>query len=292
VLKAGLMLADISSVGFKVENFNHANMLVLEKNWGRIAETLKLTAGLAGAFGLSRDTLRADSALLPIAYYLHGRDAKPSFLTAGADAADRATIKRWLIRALIKPGIWGSGLDVLLTGLREVLREHECPRFPAELLEREMRARGKTLEFTPQEIEDLADMRCGQRDLEPLMILLFPFVDTATNQFHVDHVYPRAIFHARKLRSLGFTPEQIEELQEAKERLGNLQLLQGQLNQAKGDREPKDCMATAFASTTDREAYVSRHLIEGADADLPGFLIFYEKRRGRLIELLRQTLNG
>src|SRR5271154_4610773 len=33
VLKAGLMLADIASVGFKVENFNHANMGTLEQVW-------------------------------------------------------------------------------------------------------------------------------------------------------------------------------------------------------------------------------------------------------------------
>src|SRR4029077_5028335 len=33
VLKAGLMLADISSVGFKVANFNRTNMGILEKRW-------------------------------------------------------------------------------------------------------------------------------------------------------------------------------------------------------------------------------------------------------------------
>ncbi|NRP75494.1 hypothetical protein ILFOPFJJ_06417 [Ensifer psoraleae] len=36
VLKVGLMLSDIGSVGFKVENFNKANMAVLETNWPRI----------------------------------------------------------------------------------------------------------------------------------------------------------------------------------------------------------------------------------------------------------------
>lgn len=36
VLKAGLMLTDIASVGFKVENFTHANMAILEDNWQNI----------------------------------------------------------------------------------------------------------------------------------------------------------------------------------------------------------------------------------------------------------------
>ncbi|MGK7460341.1 hypothetical protein ACSRCL_22470, partial [Salmonella enterica] len=35
VLKAGLMLSDIGSVGFKVENFSKENMCKLEDNWER-----------------------------------------------------------------------------------------------------------------------------------------------------------------------------------------------------------------------------------------------------------------
>jgi hypothetical protein len=66
VLKAGLMLSDIASVGFKVENFDRNNMKKLEANWSQVAETLRLTARLTASFGLSRDTISADSALLPI----------------------------------------------------------------------------------------------------------------------------------------------------------------------------------------------------------------------------------
>ena len=40
VLKAGLMLTDIASVGFQVRNFTHANMAILEKNWPQISSAL------------------------------------------------------------------------------------------------------------------------------------------------------------------------------------------------------------------------------------------------------------
>ena len=69
VLKAGLMLSDIGSVGFKVENFNRQNMLKLEDQWLDIKRTLKLTVHLASNLGFRAETLGADSALLPIAYY-------------------------------------------------------------------------------------------------------------------------------------------------------------------------------------------------------------------------------
>ena len=65
------MLADIASVGFKVENFTTANMAALEANWSAIRTALVRTVELAASFGLNGQTLRADSALLPIAYYLY-----------------------------------------------------------------------------------------------------------------------------------------------------------------------------------------------------------------------------
>jgi hypothetical protein len=201
VLKAGLMLSDISSVGFKVENFNRTNMKKLQDTWSTVAESLRLTARLVASFGLSRDTITADSALLSVAYYLHTRHYDEAYLTSKNSADDRRVVKQWLIRSLIKSGIWGSGLDVLLTALRSVIGGSEGA-FPNEALEREMRGRGKSLVFTEEEIEELLDMKYGSRDLLGLLTLLFPFVDTR-NQFHIDHVFPTAQFQARKLKKAG-----------------------------------------------------------------------------------------
>jgi hypothetical protein len=80
VLKAGLMLAEIKSVGFKVENFDKANMATLEATWPAISRALGLTTQLVSDFGFSGQTLRADSALLPIAYYLYKKKLPTIFL--------------------------------------------------------------------------------------------------------------------------------------------------------------------------------------------------------------------
>ena len=61
-------------------------------------------------------------------------------------------------------------------------------------------------------------MKYGSRDLFGLLTLLFPFVDTR-NLFHIDHVFPRAAFHARKLKELGLSEDDIERLQDLKDRL-------------------------------------------------------------------------
>ncbi|TWU38976.1 hypothetical protein Q31b_40540 [Novipirellula aureliae] len=85
VLKAGLMLADIGSVGFKVENFNRKNMGILEKRWPEVKESLKVAVQLLASFGFTEKTLRADSALLPIAYYVRHRKLDSKYLTTSTN---------------------------------------------------------------------------------------------------------------------------------------------------------------------------------------------------------------
>ena len=56
VLKSGLMLAEIRSVGFKVENFDRANMATLEAAWPAIRQALDLTVRLVSDFGFTGQT--------------------------------------------------------------------------------------------------------------------------------------------------------------------------------------------------------------------------------------------
>ncbi|MCP4006628.1 MAG: DUF262 domain-containing protein, partial [bacterium] len=229
VLKAGLMLSDIGNVGFKVANFNRDNMAVLEEKWPEIRRALVLTVELMSSYGFTGQTLRADSAILPIAYYLFRQRPKSSYVTHNRYAEDRDRIRQWVVRSLVKSGIWGSGLDTLLTALREVLREHGRERFPAKELHDAMARRGKSLAFDPEEVEELLDMRYGDGRLFPLLSLLFPFIDLR-NHFHVDHVFARSRFSPKKLRTVGVADEKIDVFREKAESLANLQLLQDAIN--------------------------------------------------------------
>jgi len=156
VLKAGLMLADISSVGFKVENFNHENMQKLESLWPKIRSAITLSVHLIADFGLNGQTLRADSAVLPIAYYLYHKNFSDTYRTHNSYDSDHNLIKGWLFRSLLKPsGIWGSGLDSLLTALRAVIKTSADNGFPVEALHQSMRQRGKSLTFEQEEVQEL-----------------------------------------------------------------------------------------------------------------------------------------
>ena len=108
------MLTDIASVGFRVENFTHENMAVLESNWSDIRQALLETAELVDSFGFDSRTIRATNSLLPIAYYLYKKGAPKDFETSDRYLNDRKIIRGWLTRSILKEsGIWGSGLDYL-----------------------------------------------------------------------------------------------------------------------------------------------------------------------------------
>jgi hypothetical protein len=290
VLKAGLMLSDIASVGFKVENFTQANMERLEANWPQIRAALVRTVELAASFGLNGQTLRADSALLPIAYYLYHRKAPANYTVSNQFAADRETIHSWLIRSLLKAsGIWGSGLDTLLTALREVIQQKGEASFPAAAVEQVMDSRGKSLAFSPAEVEDMLALQYGDKRMFALLSMLFPFVNLR-NQFHMDHVFPISRFTAAKLRKAGVPEDKIEDLGRMANELPNLQLLEGTANTEKRDALPAKWLAAHYPNAGDQAHYCAMHDLGGIPEALDGFEQFHADRRERLRTRIKTVL--
>ena len=131
-------------MGFQVRNFTQANMAILEEKWQPIRDALIETVQLVAGFGFDGNSIRATSALHPIAYYLYRIGAPSDFDTSAAYRADREAIRGWLIRSILKKsGIWGSGLDTLLTALRDVIRMADENGFPSDQMRRVMAQRGR-----------------------------------------------------------------------------------------------------------------------------------------------------
>ena len=294
VLKAGLMLTDIASVGFQVHNFTHANMAKLEYNWSKINDALISTIQLATSFGFDGSTIRANSALLPVAYYLYQKRTPNGFITRDEYADDRKTIRRWLILSILKAsGIWGSGLDGLLAALRDVLRTASNGHFPAVEIRRVMAQRGKSLEFSQEEVEDLADMGISDRRTFSLLTLLFPFVDVRSHHFHIDHVFPKSRFTVARLRNAGVDDDQIDNFIDCANHIANLQLLDGDINNEKRAKLPADWMQGHFSDdVTRRQHYCDMYLLGEIPQDVTGFMSFYEARRERMQERIAELVNS
>jgi Protein of unknown function DUF262 len=291
VLKAGLILIEASDIRFRVANFTRENMARLDEDWDRVASALRLAAKLLGRFGFSERTLTAHSVLIPVAYYLYGRKATDSYLEASGEADDRRAVRRWVTRSLVAPGIWGSGLDTLLAALRNVIREHGTARFPLESIEQEMARRGKSLRVDVETIQDLVDTQYGNKRAFPLLALLYPGIDVRYD-FHVDHVFPHSLFKRPKLRAyakehdLTWTDEQIDAMVDGANRMGNLQLLEGQVNESKQATLPLKWADHTFRDVDQLPNYLQRHDLEHLPANLEGFWDFYVARRDRMFNRL------
>lgn len=289
VLKAGLMFSDIGSVGFKVENFNRVNMQILEKNWDSIKRALTLTVRLISKFGFNSKNVTAHNAILPIAYYLYHFDRGDRFLWHSEFLKDRQNIFKWFTRSLLKSGIWGSGLDTLLTALRRTIKKSQDDEFPVNSIREEMTRRGKSLVFEEEELEELVDMEYGNSLTFALLSLIFPFVDLS-NQFHIDHIFPRACINKRILRDLNIDESKIETFMNKRNKLGNLQLLVGAVNSEKSEKLPANWLSETFSNPIERREYQANHLFGDLPEEIIGFGQFYDARREKLKEKIKHIL--
>lgn len=282
VLKAGLVLAGVSDVGFRAETFNRENMRKLESEWDTISSTLYLAAELFASFGLSRDNIDARMVLIPVAYYLRRRNLDGRYLSATGTAEDRQRVRDWTIRALLMPGVFGSGLDTLLGRLRRVIDEHGDGGFPTTAIEETMAGMGKSLRFDPATVDELVNSTYGQSDTFALLSIVYGHVDPA-RAHHVDHIFPQAKLRRDRLREAGYDDEAVEYIiRHGRDGLANLQLLPGGENIGKSERLPLDWAREKYGDPKALAGYLEQNDMQDAPEDLVGFRDFFNRRRARL----------
>ncbi len=296
VMKAGFMLADIPQVTFSLANVTRANMGAVQEMWAAIREALTATLELASSFGLDSKNIGAESALLPIAYFLCLENTPAGFPTRNRYKVSREAIRSWLTRSILKStGVWGAGGgDAMLSALRNIIRDRQPGQFPVEAIEREMQSRNRGLEFSQDEIEDLSEVRFTQNQRAfPLLSLLFPFVNTRDNKFHIDHVFPKSRFTPNRLRAAGVNEQQIETFRDHAERLANLQLLTGDINSEKRAKMPADWLDEQYKSNPDgRREHCKSHLLGDIPTEITSFEEFYETRRQQLQARIAELVNA
>lgn len=285
VLKACLVLSGVSDIGFRVRNFTRENMRKIETQWGQISSALRGAALLLSRFGYDGSTLTARNALIPVAYYVYCRQITEAQILRRDFADDAKEIRKWVRRALLKRGTFGAGLDTTLRAARTTIREKCSDGFSYAEMEAAFARIGRPLRFEEEELDDLLDHKFGSGPAFSVLALLYPHVDF-TNQFHVDHIFPRARFTAKRLREAHVDPESITAYRDCRDRLANLQLLPGPENLAKGTTLPAAWMREQGYD----DEWRTRAYMAEVPEDMAGFLTFYEDRRDRMKKRLAELL--
>ena len=291
VLKAALMIVG-GDVRFQVSSITRDNIAKIESNWADIRAVLILTATLLKQSGFSARTLTANNAAMVVAYYLHKRGASGSYLESSHTASDREVILRWVARSLLKKGVWGSGVDTLLTRLRTAVDQATTAfGFPSGALEAEMAILGKGLTFSEEEIDELLSSDYNGPKTFALLATLYPGLDLSKT-FHEDHIFPKSLFSPRELGKAGIDDEDIPKYMESFNLLPNLQLLEGTRNSEKLAMLPADWIKVHFASEARRARYLEDNDLDELPLRLADFLAFFEGRRNRIRKKLVDVVLG
>ncbi|MEA1869039.1 MAG: DUF1524 domain-containing protein, partial [Euryarchaeota archaeon] len=288
ILKSCLLLSDIKSVVFKIDNFKKDNMQKIEGRWDDIKEALVLTVRLLEIWGYNRDTLVSNNAVIPLAYYILKQGNPTELISSSSFAEDRRKMQRWLMRALLKQTLGGQS-DNILTKIRQVISIHN-DSFPEHEIYEVLKGTTKSMTFDEDQVDGLLDMQYGSSNTYTLLALLYPWLKF-DQHFHIDHIYPRNMFKEKHLKESNIPENSWAEYKSLRDGLSNLQLLQGKVNQSKSDQDFETWLHNVEADEPlALDAYKTQHMIPDVDLSFHNFPQFFEERtkiiKAKLQELL------
>ncbi|MGN6553665.1 MAG: hypothetical protein ACTHLW_08080, partial [Verrucomicrobiota bacterium] len=289
VLKSCLVLADIKDIKFKVDNFSTENMSIIESQWEQIAEAITLAIRLAAHYGFDDKTLTSTNAIIPIAYFLKSKKIDERILHSKDHVANRNDIKQWLIRTLLKK-VFGGQPDNLYPVYRQIIQDNGSA-FPLKQIIDKYTGTNKTIEFYPQDIENLLQVGYGSSFAFMLLSLFYPL--NHDYEFHQDHIHPKKYFTHKRLEALGIADaETRDKYLENVNKLANLQLLQATPNTEKSAKMFKDWLAESFSAPAQLQQYKELHLIPASQSlEFSDFIEFFNARENLIRSRLYETLN-
>ena len=288
ILKASLVLTGFSDIAFKVDNFNKQNMLKIEQNWQTIKTSITQAFLLVSSFGFSRDSLKSNNAVIPIAYYLMTIGNPSNFEVSSNTVNNRKKIKKWLTISLIKRAFGGQS-DSILRPLREVIKANGNNEFPLDEIINRLRGTSKTIVFTDDDIESLLELQYGRADTLMVLMMLYPSLDY-NNKFHIDHIYPKSKFTKTSLLKKGITQDKVEEYMNHVNDISNLQLLAAIPNIEKQDKDFEEWFAETCPTDTDKIQYRKINYLPEMQYSYDMFLQFVSDRRKKIKNQLKVEL--
>ncbi|TKD66529.1 DUF262 domain-containing protein [Flavobacterium sp. ASW18X] len=290
VLKSCLVLADLD-VKFKVDNFSTENMQLIEKQWDSISIAVNISFQLIASFGFDSKTLTAYNAVIPIAYFLKKNGIGEEVLHSNRHQQNRANIKEWLIRALLRK-VFGGTPDNLYPTYRKIITDN-LGTFPLKELIDKYKGSNKSLSFDEDTIDNLLNTQYGSPFAYMVLSLLYPL--NHYYKFHQDHMHPKKFFTQKALKKLGYDDAKVEDYMTRFNRLSNLQLIQETQNLEKNATPLNKWLSSTFIGE-ELSNYKQLHYIPlQNDLEMDSFIDFYENRKeilkNRLMQLLKVEKN-
>ncbi|RVZ10152.1 DUF262 domain-containing protein [Helicobacter pylori] len=268
VLKTCLLLVG-SNTEFKLKNFNKPNIKKIEDNWEKITDSIYNATELLETFGYA-GYLGSAYILSSLAYFY--------FLNSKMNENDKEQALKFVRNAQIT-SYFSNSTDTKLSVIAHSIKEARTfEAFNSNL------AKHQTcpLKITNDAIED---MMCSSSHalVFPILQILYPNLNYKTNTFHIDHIYPKSKFKKNKKLNQDFY--------ECGNYLFNLQLLEGQENSTKKDKDPEVWLKEECKDEQAIEEYKKRNYIDPTlKLEWENIKDFREKREEAIITKLKEAL--
>ncbi|WP_305876893.1 GmrSD restriction endonuclease domain-containing protein [Helicobacter pylori] len=269
VLKTCLLLVG-SNTEFKLKNFNKPNIKKIEDNWEKITESIYNAAKLLETFGYA-GYLGSAYILSSLAYFY--------FLNPKMDKNDEEQALKFVRNAQIT-SYFSNSTDTKLSIIANNMKNVQTfERFNHNLATHET----SPLKITNDAIEE---MMCSSSDALVFSILqiLYPNLNCKTTTFHIDHIYPKSKFN-EKNKKLN------KDFYKWGNYLYNLQLLEGQGNSAKKDKDPESWLKEECKNEQAIKEYKEKNYIDPTlELEWENIKEFREKREEAIIKTLKEVL--
>lgn len=267
VLKTCLLLIGKDTT-FELKNFNKKNIKEIEDNWEKITESIYNAAKLLETFGYA-GYLGSAYILSSLAYFY--------FLNPKMNENDKEQALKFVRNAQIT-SYFTPSTDTKLNNIANSMKDVKTfESFNHNL------AKHQTcpLKITNDAIEDIV---CSSSHalVFPILQILYPHLNYKTTTFNIDHIYPKSKFKKEnKKLDKDFCGNH----------LYNLQLLEGQENSAKKDKDPEVWLKEEYKNERAIEEYKKRNYIDPTlKLEWENIKEFREKREEAIITKLKEVL--
>lgn len=274
IMRASLTLTD-SPINLKIESFKKANVLKIADNWEIIKQALLEMVEFLTKSGFSDESITSYNALIPIAYYLYrgGQLSKENI----------AAFKYYFIVAQLK-SVFSVASNTVITETRRCVQKinnFKKEPFSISLFNDVKLTGGMNFEVTEGLIDRCFDYDKGSYTFM-ILSLLYPEVKLDAAVFHQDHVHPYAGFDNKRMKKAGFDKDTAEKWQMVRNKLANLQLLQGPENESKNDSTLVEWIAAGNSV---------KYMPESVSYELKDFEKFYDGRKALMKNELCKIFN-
>lgn len=276
LMRAALVLVD-GDTSLKVQSLTSKSIVGRIRNeWPKIHQAMDQMTDLLADIGMCDERMTSYNASMPLAYYCYkGGEFKTDH--------SKKEAKKFLAIAMAK-GLFGVASNSSLSESRRVLRDINCAKTPFSLsLFKDIILTGnRTFTVSTTEIENWVDTFEKGNNTYILLTLLYPHLKLNQQSFHQDHCHPWAWFENKKIAELDLDPKTVEKWQKMRNRLPNLQFLEGSENESKNKTPLKDWVAAG----NDFDYHPVR-----ASLELKDFAKFYKSRRTLILKELNSIFD-